>query len=48
MKKRITFSIDEDIINRLRDISEQTMIPQSRILETALKEKLEQMESTMK
>ena len=41
MKKRITFTFDEKLIERLKEVSEQTMIPQSRLVEQAVKEILE-------
>lgn len=46
MKKKITFTFDEELIERLKATSEQTMIPQSRIVEQAIKEKLDEMETT--
>lgn len=45
MKKRITFTFDEELIEQLKKVSEQTMIPQSRIVESAIKDKLKEMES---
>ena len=41
MKKRITFTFDEKLIEKLKEVSEQTMIPQSRLVEQAVKEILE-------
>ena len=38
MKKRITFTFDEELIEKLKEVSEQTMIPQSRLVEQAVKE----------
>lgn len=38
MKKRITFTLEEDTINDLKKVSEQTMIPQARLIEQAIKE----------
>lgn len=46
MKKRVTFTFDEELIERLKEVSEQTMIPQSRLVEQAIKEVLTKMEST--
>ncbi|MEK5139074.1 ribbon-helix-helix domain-containing protein [Priestia sp. FSL W8-0001] len=37
MKKRITFTFDKETINELKEVSEQTMIPQARLVEQALK-----------
>lgn len=38
MKKRITFTFDEELIKKLKEISEKTMIPQSRLVEQAVKD----------
>lgn len=38
MKKRITFTMDEELIKQLKQVSEETMIPQSKLVETTLKE----------
>jgi len=37
MKKRITFTLDESTIEQLKEISEQTMIPQARLVDQAIK-----------
>lgn len=37
MKKRLTFTLDQETIDLLRKTSEKTMIPQSRIVEEAIK-----------
>lgn len=37
MKKRITFTFDEETINKLKEVSEKTMIPQARLVEQAIK-----------
>ena len=44
MKKRITFTLDSETIEKLKEKSEKTMIPQARIVETAIKEKLTEMD----
>lgn len=44
MKKRITFTLEEEMIQKLKAVSSDTMIPQSRIVEMAIKEKLSQLE----
>lgn len=44
MKKRITFTLDETTIDRLRKASEQTMIPQARLVEQAIIETLDKYE----
>ena len=43
MKKRVTFTLDEYLIEALRDISDKTMIPQSRIVDAAIRERIESM-----
>jgi hypothetical protein len=43
MKKRVTFTLDNETIEHLKSVSEKTMIPQARIVELAIKEKLEKM-----
>lgn len=37
MRKRITFSLEEELVEQLKEISEETMIPQSRLVEQAIK-----------
>lgn len=48
MKKRVTFTLDEDLINRLREVSIETMIPQARLVEQAIQEVLNKYEKTDK
>lgn len=48
LKKNVTFSFDEELIELLKKISDKTMIPQSRIVESAIRERLEKMEPTAK
>ena len=38
MKKRVTFTLEEEILEQLKKISEETMIPQARLVEQAIKE----------
>lgn len=45
MKKRITFTFDEELIEKLKEVSEQTMIPQSRLVERAIKEVIKEFNS---
>ncbi len=45
MKKRITFTFDESTIERLREVSEKTMIPQARLVEESLKRVLDEYEN---
>lgn len=44
MKKRVTFTLEEELVKRLKAISEQTMIPQSKLVETAINEILKKYE----
>lgn len=37
MKKRMTFTLDEELLIKLKKVSEDTMIPQSRLVEKAIK-----------
>lgn len=43
MKKRMTFTLDEKLLDQLRRTSEKTLIPQARIVEVAIIEKLKSM-----
>lgn len=40
MKKRVTFTLDEETIEQLKKVSEKTMIPQARLVEQAIKDVL--------
>lgn len=42
MKKRVTFTIEEDLVKLLKEVSEKTMIPQSKLIEKALEEVLKE------
>lgn len=42
LKKRITFSLDENTIKDLKETSKNTMIPQARLVEKAIKDLLKQ------
>ena len=48
MKIRVTYTLDEELVERLRDVSEKTMIPQAKIVNEAIIEYLDKMESTEK
>ena len=37
-KKRVTFTLDEELLKKLKEISEETMIPQARLVEQAIRE----------
>jgi predicted DNA-binding protein len=45
LKKRVTFTIEEVIIERLKKVSEETMIPQAKLVEKAIENILEQYKS---
>lgn len=44
MKKKVTFTVEENVIERLKLVSEQTMIPQSKLVEKAIEEILKKYE----
>ena len=44
-QKRITFSLDDKLIEELKKTSEHTLIPQSKIVESAIKDKLKELKS---
>lgn len=44
MKKRITFTLDEGLIERMKEVSRRTMIPQARLVEKALEKVVEEYE----
>lgn len=48
MKKRVTFTLDEETIDRLKTYSNDTMIPQARVVEEAILRYLNEMESAEK
>ena len=43
MKKRVTFALEPELIKRLKEFSEKTMIPQSKLVEKAIEEKLNEL-----
>ena len=43
MKKRITFTFEPELIKKLQKVSKETMIPQAKIVEKAVEEKLNEM-----
>ncbi|MDD6794369.1 MAG: ribbon-helix-helix domain-containing protein [Clostridiaceae bacterium] len=43
MKKRITFTFEPELIEKLQKVSKETMIPQAKIVEKAVEEKLNEM-----
>lgn len=44
MKKRVTFTLEEDLVIRLKQVSNDTMIPQAKLVEKAILETLERYE----
>lgn len=44
MKKKVTFTVEESIVERLKLVSEQTMISQSKLVEKAIEEILKKYE----
>ena len=48
MKKRVTFSLEPELIERLKEFSEKSMIPQSKLVETTIKEKINQLSKESK
>lgn len=47
MKKRMTFTLDEEVLKKLKEVSDMTLIPQARIVEIAIKEQLGKMNGTI-
>lgn len=47
MKKRLTFTLNQETIDTLKETSELTMIPQSRIVEEAIKLKCEELRKNL-
>lgn len=45
-RKQATFTLDEELIKRLREYSDSTMIPQARIVEQAVIKYLDEKGST--
>lgn len=43
-RKRVTFTLDPELIEKLREISAETMIPQARLVERALEKVIEEYE----
>lgn len=44
MKKKVTFTVEEELVERLKLVSEKTMIPQSKLVEKAIEEILKEYE----
>lgn len=45
-KKRVTYSLDEKLVKELRELSEKTFIPQSKIVEEGIKLMVKELKST--
>lgn len=48
MKKPVTFTIEESVIDRLRKLSKDTHIPQARLVQMAIDEYVTKKEKEMK
>jgi len=48
MKKPVTFTIDENIVDRLRALSKETHIPQAKLASMAIDEFITKKEKEMK
>lgn len=48
MKKRITFTLDEETIEQLRSTSERTMIAQAKLVDLAIRELVDRMSKAAK
>lgn len=42
MKKRVTFTIEKELVEQLKQVSEQTMIPQAKLVEKAIEKVIEE------
>lgn len=42
MRKNITFSFEVELIEQIKRLSEETMIPQSRLVEQAIKKLIDE------
>lgn len=42
-KKRMTFTLDEVLLDKLKETSEETMIPQAKIVQKAIEKQLKEM-----
>ena len=47
-KKRVTYTLDEELVKRLRNYSDKSMIPQAKLVNEAITEYLDKMEPTEK
>lgn len=43
VKKRMTFTLEEELLAKLKEASEETMIPQAKIVQKAIKKQLKEM-----
>lgn len=42
MKKPVTFTIEKDLVEQLKKLSEETMIPQAKLVEKGIKQIIEE------
>lgn len=47
-KKRVTYTLDDTLIDRLKEYSDKTMIPQAKVVNEAIIQYLNKNESTKK
>jgi hypothetical protein len=47
LKKKITFSLDENLINNLKEVSKKAKVKQNKIVEYAIKEALKQLKKEL-
>jgi hypothetical protein len=47
-KKRVSYALDPNIVDRLKKVSDKTMIAQAKIIEKALDEALKKYEENIK
>ena len=48
MKIRVTYTLDEELVERLRNYSDKSMIPQAKLVNEAITEYLDKMEPAEK
>ena len=48
MKKKVVFEFEQELIERLRELSKETYIPQVRIMQMALEKFMDEKEKEMK
>ena len=48
MKIRVTYTLEEELVERLRNYSDKSMIPQAKLVNEAIKEYLDKIEPAEK